>query len=243
MLEEVFRWQEGTILSTLSADLDGDGEHELLVGAGPYTRRVRELVTGPNGAWSVRKSSAATISARGRSVRHKIPWPGRVSHRTAGQPTPYTARGRFGPLAPIAFPLSCARTIEDGVQHLLAGNTDRQRRNGRRLQGASRYRSRRPSRVRRYGIGVGLQERELDASGLDACATRGLQRRRRCGLRGRDQVRRLSSTTRPAATASTSRPPGPPTSRPSWRPRAERHSARASPQRNVRTPRARRGAA
>ncbi|MCA9695671.1 MAG: hypothetical protein KC636_39200, partial [Myxococcales bacterium] len=42
--EEVLRWREGAPLATLSHDLDGDGDRELLIGTGPYTRRVLEVI-------------------------------------------------------------------------------------------------------------------------------------------------------------------------------------------------------
>ena len=58
-LVEVTRWPEGQVLSALSADIDGDGAPEHLVGTGPYTRRVVELVEDPGGAWSTRSSALA----------------------------------------------------------------------------------------------------------------------------------------------------------------------------------------
>jgi tRNA A-37 threonylcarbamoyl transferase component Bud32 len=51
---ELLRWREDGILAALGADIDGDGVHELLVGTGPYSRRVLELVHGADGAWSTR---------------------------------------------------------------------------------------------------------------------------------------------------------------------------------------------
>lgn len=64
-LIEVTRWREGQVLSALAADIDGDGAPEYLVGSGPYTRRVVELVEGPDDAWSTRPS--APVIGRRRS--------------------------------------------------------------------------------------------------------------------------------------------------------------------------------
>jgi len=51
---ELFRWREDGLLSALDADIDGDGVRELLVGTGPYTRHILELVPGADGSWSTR---------------------------------------------------------------------------------------------------------------------------------------------------------------------------------------------
>ena len=63
-LVEVLRWPEGQILSALGADIDGDGVFERLVGAGPYTRRLIELVQEPGGGWSTRSPAPAIDSRR-----------------------------------------------------------------------------------------------------------------------------------------------------------------------------------
>ena len=64
-LAEVLRWPEHGIIAALAADLDADGTRELLVGSGPYTRRISGLSRGPDGGWTVRP--AAPEVARRRS--------------------------------------------------------------------------------------------------------------------------------------------------------------------------------
>ena len=54
---ELLRWREDGVISALAADVDGDGVRELLVGTGPYTRHVRELLPGPDGSWSTRAAA------------------------------------------------------------------------------------------------------------------------------------------------------------------------------------------
>ncbi len=66
-LEEVYRWEEDSVIAALAADVDDDGTRELLVGTGPYTRHVRELVPGADGSWSTR-SPAPDIDRRGSDV-------------------------------------------------------------------------------------------------------------------------------------------------------------------------------
>ena len=64
---ELFRWREDGLLSALNADIDGDGVRELLVGTGPYTRRVLELIPGADGAWSTR-SPAPDLDRRNSDI-------------------------------------------------------------------------------------------------------------------------------------------------------------------------------
>ena len=62
-LVELSRWSEGQLRAALAVDVDGDGGRELLVGTGPYSRRLVELVQGTDGSWSTR-SLAPTIDRR-----------------------------------------------------------------------------------------------------------------------------------------------------------------------------------
>jgi len=64
---ELFRWREDGLLSALAADVDGDGVREFLVGTGPYTRRVLELVPAADGSWSTR-SPAPDLDRRNSDV-------------------------------------------------------------------------------------------------------------------------------------------------------------------------------
>jgi len=50
---ELLRWPEGQIMSALGEDLDGDGVHELLIGTGPYTRRLLGLRRETDGSWAL----------------------------------------------------------------------------------------------------------------------------------------------------------------------------------------------
>ncbi len=64
---ELFRWPEDPITALLAADLDGDGDRNILVGTGPYTRHVVELARDPTGAWS-RRSPAPELDRRASDI-------------------------------------------------------------------------------------------------------------------------------------------------------------------------------
>ncbi|MCA9693336.1 MAG: hypothetical protein KC636_27320, partial [Myxococcales bacterium] len=67
-LVDELRWREHPALSLLARDLDRDGERELYVGTGPYSRRLLRLDRAVDGRWRM-SSPAPALDRRGSDVR------------------------------------------------------------------------------------------------------------------------------------------------------------------------------